>query len=70
MNSLGHPFTLCETFGSVQSLVTYPAKFTHSQYSDEERKAVGITDGLVRLSVGIESIRDIIGAVEKALNET
>lgn len=56
--------------GDSRSIVTHPASTTHSKLSEEERARVGITDGLVRLSVGLEHIDDIIEDVEKALNRS
>ncbi len=53
--------------GDSRSIVTHPASTTHSKLSVEERAKVGITDGLVRLSVGLEHVDDIIEDVEKAL---
>jgi O-succinylhomoserine sulfhydrylase len=53
--------------GDTRSIATHPASTTHSKLSEEERQAVGITPGLVRISVGLESIQDIIKDVEQAL---
>ncbi|MBL7872684.1 MAG: aminotransferase class I/II-fold pyridoxal phosphate-dependent enzyme [Cyclobacteriaceae bacterium] len=53
--------------GDTRSIATHPASTTHSKLSEEERLAVGITPGLVRISVGLESIDDIIKDVEQAL---
>ena len=50
--------------GDVRSLVIHPASTTHSQGGDEDRLAAGVTPGLVRLSVGIENIDDIIADLE------
>ena len=54
--------------GGVDSLIQHPASMTHSAVPIEERIAGGITDGLVRISVGIEDVEDIIADLEKALN--
>jgi O-succinylhomoserine sulfhydrylase len=54
--------------GDSRSIITHPASTTHSKLSEEERAKVGITDGLVRLSVGLEHYEDIIQDVERALN--
>lgn len=54
--------------GDTRSIATHPASTTHSKLSEEERLSVGITSGLVRISVGLESIQDIIKDVEQALN--
>ncbi|AFG38481.1 O-succinylhomoserine sulfhydrylase [Spirochaeta africana] len=53
--------------GDTRTIATHPATTTHSKLTDEERAAVGITPGLVRIAVGLEDIRDIIGDVEQAL---
>ena len=54
-------------FGDTRSIATHPASTTHSKLSAEEKKAVGIEDGLIRVSVGLEHISDIIGDIEQAL---
>ena len=61
-------WTLAENLGSVESLVTHPVTMTHADVEPKERARVGITDGLVRLSVGLESAADLIGDLEQALN--
>lgn len=53
--------------GDTRSIITHPATTTHSKLSQEERKRVGIADGLVRLSVGLENVNDIIEDIEQAL---
>lgn len=53
--------------GDSRTIVTHPASTTHSKLSAAERAAVGITDGLVRISVGLEHINDIVGDIEGAL---
>ncbi|MCH9675678.1 MAG: PLP-dependent aspartate aminotransferase family protein [Gammaproteobacteria bacterium] len=60
-------WTLAENLGSVESLVTHPVTMTHADVEPEERARVGIIDGLVRLSVGLESVNDLIGDLEQAL---
>ena len=50
-------------------IATHPASTTHRQLSDEERKAAGVTDDMIRLSVGIEHIDDILADIEQALEE-
>ncbi|MCI4350932.1 MAG: PLP-dependent aspartate aminotransferase family protein [Thermoplasmata archaeon] len=60
-------FTLAESLGGVESLAEHPASMTHSSVPAAERKAVGITGGLVRLSVGIEHPADLVEDVERAL---
>jgi cystathionine gamma-lyase len=60
-------WSLAESLGSVESLVTHPASMTHSDIEPEERHRVGISDGLVRLSVGLEDADDLIEALRAAL---
>ncbi len=62
-----HLVTLAESLGGVESLVCHPATMTHAAIPEEIRKKVGITDGLIRLSVGIESVQDIQGDLEQAI---
>ena len=60
-------WSLAENLGSVESLVTHPVTMTHADVDEAERRRVGITDGLVRLSVGLEDEEDLIGALRAAL---
>jgi cystathionine beta-lyase/cystathionine gamma-synthase len=60
-------FSLAESLGGVESLASHPATMTHASVPAEQRQARGISDGLVRLSVGIEDIDDLLADVEKAL---
>jgi cystathionine beta-lyase/cystathionine gamma-synthase len=62
-------WTLAENLGSVESLATHPVTMTHAAVPPEERARVGITEGLVRLSVGLESAEDLIEDLDQALNE-
>lgn len=62
-------WTLAENLGSVESLITHPVTMTHAAVPREERLAAGITDGLVRLSVGLEDEADLIEALDSALEE-
>jgi cystathionine beta-lyase/cystathionine gamma-synthase len=62
-------WSLAENLGSVESLITHPVTMTHADVEAAERKRVGITDGLVRLSVGLEDVRDLIEALEEALEQ-
>jgi len=62
-------WTLAENLGSVESLVTHPVTMTHADVDAAERARVGIIDGLVRLSVGLEDAEDLIGALDKALKQ-
>ena len=58
---------LAESLGGVESLISLPAQMTHSSMPKEMRDRVGITDGLVRLSVGIEDVEDIVNDIDQAL---
>ena len=58
---------LAVSLGGVESLIQHPASMTHSKISHEKKLQAGITDGLVRLSVGIENVEDIISDLEQAL---
>ena len=60
--------SLAESLGGVESLVCHPATMTHASIPKEIREKVGITDGLIRLSVGIEKVDDIISDVNQAIN--
>lgn len=60
-------FTLAESLGGVESLIEHPAIMTHASIPKEERKKIGITDNLIRLSVGIEDVKDLIADLEQAL---
>ena len=62
-------FTLAESLGGVESLANHPALMTHASIPEEKRKEVGISDDLVRLSVGIEDIEDLIADLEQALKK-
>ena len=61
-------WTLAENLGSVESLITHPVTMTHADVDEAERQRVGIIDGLVRLSVGLEDGQDLIDALSKALD--
>ena len=60
-------WSLAENLGSVESLITHPVTMTHAAVEEAERQRVGIIDGLVRLSVGLEDAEDLIGALDEAL---
>jgi len=62
-------FTLAESLGGVESLIELPAAMTHASIPPEQRLALGITDSLLRLSVGIENHRDLIADLEQALHQ-
>ncbi len=61
-------FTLAESLGGVESLANLPALMTHASIPEDKREALGITDDLVRLSVGIEDAEDLIADLEQAFN--
>ena len=58
---------LAESLGGVESLISHPATMTHASVPTERRAAIGITDGLVRISAGIEDIDDLQADLEQAL---
>ncbi len=58
---------LAESLGAVETMITHPATMTHAEVPPEERKTRGLSDGLVRLSVGIEDVDDIIADLDQAL---
>jgi len=60
-------FTLAESLGGVESLVAHPASMTHASMTPEARKNAGISDGLIRLSVGLEDVRDLREDLAQAL---
>lgn len=60
-------WSLAENLGAVESLVTHPATMTHANLAPEERARLGITDGLIRLSVGLETPADLIADLDQAL---
>ena len=60
-------FTLAESLGGVESLICHPAKMTHASISAEDRQRLGISDGLLRLSIGIEDVDDLISDLDTAL---
>jgi len=62
--------SLAVSLGAVETLISHPASMTHSIIPKEERLKAGLTDGLVRLSVGIEDVDDIIADLDQALNQT
>lgn len=62
-----HLFTLAESLGGVESLIEHPAIMTHASVPPEIRREIGLTDNLVRASVGIESVRDLIADLDQAL---
>lgn len=59
--------SLAESLGGVETLISHPATMTHASVPPEQRQKLGITDGLVRISVGIEDVEDLIADLEQAL---
>ena len=62
-----HICSLAESLGGVETLISHPATMTHAAIGEEGRRKLGITDGLVRISVGIEDVEDILADLEDAL---
>ncbi|MGP3559719.1 bifunctional cystathionine gamma-lyase/homocysteine desulfhydrase [Geobacillus sp. BK01] len=60
-------FTLAESLGAVESLISLPGKMTHASIPKERREQLGITDGLIRLSVGLEDVNDLLDDLAQAL---
>lgn len=69
LNSL-KMLSLSANLGDTRSIATHPASTTHSKLSDEERSQVGISAGLVRISTGLENIKDILEDIDEALNKS
>ncbi len=63
-------FALAESLGGVESLIELPAAMTHASVPAEVRQSIGITDGLIRISVGIENVDDLIEDLEQAFHKT
>jgi len=64
-----HFFALAESLGGVESLIGHPASMTHAAIPKVEREKTGVVDSLIRLSVGIEDVEDLIEDLDKALNK-
>jgi cystathionine gamma-lyase len=64
-----HYFTLAESLGGVESLISHPVSMTHGSIPPEVRKLSGLDDSLIRLSVGIEDVEDLIADLESAFNK-
>ncbi|MGH7747611.1 MAG: trans-sulfuration enzyme family protein, partial [Candidatus Dormibacteria bacterium] len=62
-------FLLAESLGAVESLAEHPALMTHASIAPDERRRIGIGDGLIRLSVGVEDVADLIGDLDRALRD-
>jgi cystathionine beta-lyase/cystathionine gamma-synthase len=59
--------SLGESLGGVETLISHPATMTHAALGEKGRKAIGLTDGMVRISVGIEDVDDILADLDEAL---
>jgi cystathionine beta-lyase len=64
-----HYFALAESLGGVESLIGHPASMTHASIPKEEREKAGLLDSLIRMSVGIEAIEDLIEDLAQALDK-
>ena len=62
-------FSLAESLGGVESLINHPASMTHASIPREERIKNGLSDSLIRLSVGVEDIEDLLADLEQALKK-
>src|SRR6185437_14821537 len=60
-------FSLAESLGGVESLISQPAGMTHASVPPERRAAIGLSDGLIRLSCGVEEVGDLLADLEQAL---
>mmetsp|Transcript_13606 Transcript_13606/g.36025 ORF Transcript_13606/g.36025 Transcript_13606/m.36025 type:complete len:420 (-) Transcript_13606:92-1351(-) len=69
MNSIQRPWSLCENLGATESIITACAVMTHANMLKEDRMKVGITDGFIRVSCGIEDTEDLIKALSIALDQ-
>ncbi len=61
-------FSLAESLGGVESLINHPASMTHASIPKEERIKNGLTDSLIRLSIGVEDVDDLTADLEQALS--
>jgi cystathionine beta-lyase/cystathionine gamma-synthase len=68
MNSIQRPWSLCENLGAAESICTAPAVMTHANMLKEDRLKVGITDGFVRISCGLEDADDLIASLKQSLD--
>ena len=68
MDTTPRPWSLCENLGAVESIITCPSVMTHANMLAEDRLKVGITDGFIRISCGIEDSKDLIAALKTSLD--
>jgi cystathionine beta-lyase/cystathionine gamma-synthase len=59
--------SLAESLGGVETLISHPATMTHAALGEKGRKAIRLTDGMVRISVGIEDVEDLLADLDQAL---
>jgi cystathionine gamma-lyase/cystathionine beta-lyase/cystathionine gamma-lyase/homocysteine desulfhydrase len=59
--------SLAESLGGVETLISHPATMTHAALGEKGRKHIGLTDGMVRISVGIEDVDDLLADLDRAL---
>merc|ERR1712232_1350983 len=69
MDNIRRPWTLCENLGASESIITACAVMTHANMLKEDRMKIGITDGFIRVSCGIEDADDLIKSLSKALEK-
>jgi cystathionine beta-lyase/cystathionine gamma-synthase len=69
MNAIQRPWSLCENLGATESIITACAVMTHANMLKEDREKIGITDGFIRVSCGIEDSADLIKSLDIALNQ-
>ena len=62
-------FSLAESLGGVESLINHPASMTHASIPKEERLKSGLLDSLIRLSIGVEDVEDLLDDLNQALNK-
>lgn len=68
MDTVSRPWSLCENLGATESIITCPSVMTHANMTSEDRLKVGISDGFVRVSCGVENVDDLIAALKTALD--
>jgi len=61
-------FVVAESLGAVESLAEHPGLMTHASVPTEERRRIGLGEGLIRLSIGVEHVRDLIADLDQALD--
>jgi cystathionine beta-lyase/cystathionine gamma-synthase len=63
-----HVFSCAESLGGVESLISHPASMTHASVEPERRTMLGVTEGLIRLSCGVEDVEDLLEDLEQAFD--